>query len=313
MGADGARAGVDRVVHEAHPPLPAPGGFVGKLDDDGVGGVARRTALSLLRLAHVLQIEALGAIEREPDRVQRDDPGQDGRAGRGEVADADASVRHPAGDRRADRGEIEIEARGADIGLGGGEISRSDAEAGLLGLEFLATDGLGVDEPPGARDLGLGVGEDGGGARGLGLSLGEGGGIGLRIDHEQGLVGADVLAVAEQHLDDRARDARPQLDVLDGLEAADIFVPVDHVPLQGRRGGHLSHGRSGRLGLGRASRQAAGKNRAERSEQQAAGVARLASDRLAGARLAGSRSLHVLSPQTKSLEANLGGTSSTLA
>ena len=62
------------------------------------------------------------------------------------------------------------------------------------------------------------------GARQLGL-------VGARIDLEQHVPLAHLLARGEGHALDVARDARPDLDRLDGLEAADELVPFGDLAL----------------------------------------------------------------------------------
>ena len=59
-----------------------------------------------------------------------------------------------------------------------------------------------------------------------------------RVDHEQELALLHDLAVVEVHGLDRARDPRPHLDRVDGLEAAGIVVPVGHALGQRRRDFH---------------------------------------------------------------------------
>ncbi len=85
-------------------------------------------------------------------------------------------------------------------------------------------------------DVEVGVLHLGGGRKQLGLGLLQRALERPRIDGEQQVALLDRLAVLEAHLVEVARDARPDLDGLGGIEAAGVLVPLDDLAL--RRLGH---------------------------------------------------------------------------
>jgi hypothetical protein len=66
----------------------------------------------------------------------------------------------------------------------------------------------------------------------FGHSLRGCGAIGPGVDNEQDLLIGHFHALAERHALHCARDARPDLDILHGLEPADIIVPVHDLTLE---------------------------------------------------------------------------------
>lgn len=105
----------------------------------------------------MLEIQRLRPVEREVDRIERVDRGQDGGVGRripcDEVADIDAAIGNAAGHRRADRGEFDIELARSNLGLGGGELRLSGADPGAQGIDFLGADRLIRDQAAGPGEF----------------------------------------------------------------------------------------------------------------------------------------------------------------
>lgn len=260
IGDDGVRAdrpriGVDRIVDEFHLAVPAKALLVGELDFDRVGGVARRAALAGLRLAQILEIEALGPFEREPDRIGRDDSRQDG-GGLGRIiAHADAPVGHDPGDRRPDGREAQVELRRRHIGTRGAQVCLRGADRGELGLIFLARDRFGLEQHVGAGEFGLRVGHRRLRLGDLRTRLRQRGLIGARIDREESFALLHALAVVEEDSLDRSRNARTQFDVLDRLEPAYVFIPIGDVALQRYSDTDLRHRRRRRCLLRTGSKQ----------------------------------------------------------
>ncbi len=253
VGADRARIGIDGIVEELHPAVPAIFALVGELDLHRVGGGARRAALAALILAQILEVEALGTLELEPDRIERHDAREDGLTVGDRVADAHLAVRHAAAERRADGGEAQIELGVGDRGAGGSQISRGGPLGGDVGLELFGAHCLRGRQLAAARGNLPGVRQRCIGARRLCLRLGERGAIGTGVDREQGRALAHVLSVAEVDRSHHAVDARTDLDILRSDEAAGIVVPVDHLALDRSRDGHLRRGRGRRCLLSTAS------------------------------------------------------------
>ena len=87
-----------------------------------------------------------------------------------EVAHRHGGAAHPAGDRRADLGPLEIQARGRERGLGDANRGGTFGLGGYAGVELLARDRPRLDQALGSRHI---PGREGGGGAGpLELGLG---------------------------------------------------------------------------------------------------------------------------------------------
>ena len=107
---------------------------------------------------------------------------------------------------------------------------RGDAHLGVR-----LADELVADERLRALELRVGIRELRARARDLRLRVRELRGVGPRVDDEQQLALLHDLPVLEVHGLDRARDSRPHLDGIHGLEAARVVVPVGHALGEGCR------------------------------------------------------------------------------
>ena len=224
---DRPRAEVDRIVDEVHPPVPAVRRLVGKADVDRVRRDARRRPRAGAIGALVLEVDRLRPREDEVDRVQRDDRRQHRRAARDIVADADLAVRRPAARRRGDAGELDVERLRPGVGARRPDLRLRLAQRRLRVVELLLADRLQVEQLLLAVERRLGDGGGGDVARLVGLRLFEHRLERPRIDRHQQLALADELPVAEVQGLQIARNARPDVDLVDRLEAAGIIVPVD--------------------------------------------------------------------------------------
>ena len=131
------------------------------------------------------------------------------RAVRGDdVPDIDQAVPRAAVDRRADRGVLQIQARGLDRGLVLLDLRLAHVHGVLPRVVILPRDGLGLDQVLHARKLNPGEVQ-----RRLGLREVRLGGIELRlerprVDREQRIALLQVRAVGEMDLRDPAGDLR---------------------------------------------------------------------------------------------------------
>ncbi len=247
MRADGASLRIERIVDELHVAMPVIADLVGELDVDRIGRGARRSALPLLRLAQIFEVEALRPVEGEPDRIERNDGGEQGLPVDHLIAQRHALVRHPARHRRAHRREAIVEARVDRIRLRRLQAGGSGTHGSLVILQLFLADCLHLDQLGRARGHRSGVDQRRARARHLCDRLVQRGLVGARIDDEERLAFLHVLPVAEQDLGYHAGDAGAQIDALGRLEPADIFVPVDHVARQRRGDGNVRSGRGGPL------------------------------------------------------------------
>jgi hypothetical protein len=169
--ADRARARVEAVVGEVQLAVPAIGRLVLEADLY-VGGVL---VLGLLALG--LEEQRFGGIEREVDRADGIDRGQQRGAGavlaRDEVAHVHAAVGDPARDRRADGGELDVERTLAHASIGGGQRGSGSADLGAKLVDFAGGHGLVTLEPGDAGIVGLGKDERALGGGHFGLRLGQ--------------------------------------------------------------------------------------------------------------------------------------------
>ena len=211
------------------------------------------------------QVGLLAAVEVRVDLAHAGDRGQH-RLLVDEVADRDVGARGAAGDRRLDLCVVEVETGHANgrlcalhVGLGGARSRRRL-------VELLARHGLRFEQRPGTGQLAL---------RELGTRLRRAH-LRLRtrqlrferprVDREQQLALLDESAVDEVHRVDRAGNARPQLDVVGGLEPAAELLAVGHRALH--RGGDADRRRLRRaaLGVGRLAAPAELERRSEQHE-----------------------------------------------
>jgi hypothetical protein len=103
-GADRARVLADAIVGEVEPALPIIGGLVLQADFGDLTGRASR-------LARTRRLEEQGFrhVEREIERIERVDRGQQRLVGADDIAGVDAAVGDPPADRRPDMGELDIQ------------------------------------------------------------------------------------------------------------------------------------------------------------------------------------------------------------
>ena len=107
------------------------------------------------------------------------------------------------------------------------------AHQALAIVEALVGDDLALDQRPAAHHVEVGVLHLGGGGKQLGLGLLQRALERPRIDGKQQIALLDDLPILEADVVEVARNARPYLDGLGGIEAAGVFVPLDDVALRG--------------------------------------------------------------------------------
>ena len=146
-----------------------------------------------------------------------------------EIADRDTAVADAPVHRRAQlRIFIEVEFGLMNHRLLGGD-GRLRHALGLLALIVgLLGDGLIVYEFLAAREIGLGESEIGARLREIGAHLVERDLERPVVDDEQKIALLHHLAVGKMDLGEVTGDARAHVDRIDGDEAADIFVLIDH-------------------------------------------------------------------------------------
>ena len=156
-----------------------------------------------------------------------------------EIARRHPAVADPAGHRSLQFGEFEIEGRlphrrrlGRDRGLGDA-LGLGALVEGLLG------DGAFLDELRTAGEVGLGKGEIGLRLLEIALGLIERGLERPAVDGEQQIALFDHLPVGEMDAVEVAGHPGANFDAVDGDEAADIFVLIDHAALGRGGNGHL--------------------------------------------------------------------------
>ena len=231
--ADRARGAVILIVDEVDGALQRPVLLVHQLALHLDRVVARRLDLALLHQALIGHAVAFADIEAEPDRIERDDGGeQRGRAADAaddQIADAHLVPAHAAGDRRRHPRVVEIELRLVDggdrrVARGGGDVHlRHALVIGLLrGIVVLA-------QLRGALELRLGELE-------LRFVLGQLrlGGLereleGPRLDDEEKIALLDQLAVGEIDGFEIAAHPRAHLDRFPRLELAGEIAPLLHL------------------------------------------------------------------------------------
>ncbi len=233
---DRAGRAVDHVVDEVHLPFVGEFLLVDQLERDRGAGIRVGHQLGG---ALVAQERRLVEGEFEADRIDRYDGGEQrrhaGDAAGDEIARRDAPVADPAGDRRAQFGELQVE-----LGLLDRRLLRRDL--GLRGavrlralIEQLLGDGALAHQRLRALQIGFGEGE-------ISLRLRQ---IGARliqrvlerpaVDGEQQVALLDDLAVLEMDLVEVAGHARADFDRLHRDEAPDILVLIDDGALDGLR------------------------------------------------------------------------------
>ena len=98
-----------------------------------------------------------------------------------------------------------------------------------LGIDLLARGEVAAHERLRARQVALGVLQLHLIGGFLGLGLGQDGGVGARVDQRQRVAALDVLALGEEHLLQRAVDARAHHHRLERLHRADVAQQDRHV------------------------------------------------------------------------------------
>src|SRR5690606_24639114 len=216
---------IDLVVDEIDRALVRETVLVGQAD---ANRIARAGALALARQFGVAQVGLFVALEVHVHRVLRDQRGQQGRVGLGEVAFGDHGAADAAVDRRADLGELQVQPGRGYRGLGRAHAGVALRAGGLAGLELLARDRLGLDQRLRARVLRLREFGFGAGALQLRAGLVERCLVGTRVDHEQQVALLHFLAFLEGHALYVAAHARAQLDAFHRGDAAVEAVPLVH-------------------------------------------------------------------------------------
>ena len=186
------------------------------------------------RVRRELQIGLLVGIEIGVDRIVRDHRRQHARV-RDEIAGRDQRARHAAVDRRAHFGELEIEPRRFERGGGGADVLGAGAGRGRELIEILLRDHVLRDEPLAAIVVRCGQRRLRARAAQLRRQPVDLGLERTRIDAEQQLAFLDARAFGELHRVDEAVDARPDLDAVDGLQAAGEFLASRAAAWRSRR------------------------------------------------------------------------------
>ncbi len=243
--------------------------------------------------------ELLRHREADPDRVHLLDDDERGVVGLHDVAGVDAEAAGAAGERRADRAVAEIEIRALDGGAIGGH--RGGERGGVRAPGFVVFGG----DVLLLRQVGVAGGVGGGvvGQRLVACELRLGGvegcPEGARVDREEQVAAADLLALDEVDLVEDAADLGANLDIAHRLEGADSLPLHGDVGDRGDGGGHRQGGRRRRRGRFRAGRD----ERERRDEEERCGGARAT----AAAVVAGSG--HEFPREASSSAAATGGSS----
>jgi len=185
------------------------------------------------------------------DRVLRHDGGEQRRIAGGaagdEIARRDSAVTDAAVDRRAQFGELHVELRLANGGVGRGKGGLRVAEGLRALLEHLLGDGLFRDELLRALEISFGVRDVRFGLRQVGLRLVERNLERPLVDGEQEIALLHQLPVLEVDLVEIAGDTRAHFHRIHGGEAADIFVVVGNGAFRRLCHGHGRRRRRGGL------------------------------------------------------------------
>ena len=138
-------------------------------------------------LARVGEIGTLVDVEVEVDRIERDDVGEHRLVGVDEVADGDELARDPAGERRLDLGELEVEPRLAQGRLGAVELGAGGQVVGPALVEELLGDVAGPAQGLGPLEVVRGELDPHLRGSDVRLRLLEGRLVGPRVDGEEGI------------------------------------------------------------------------------------------------------------------------------
>ncbi len=244
---DGAGTLVEPIVGEVEIALPTVAGLVLKLDLDG-GRCGAGTPGTL-----GLEVERLGAVKGEIDRIERVDRGQHRAArafaARDLVAGIDLAIGNAATDRRANLGELDVERARADPRIRCGKRGLRRRQPRPQRVDLSGRHRVVVDQPRRAAKIGPGQRQRTRRTRRIGVRLGKRVGERAGIDREEQLALTDDLAVAEVDAGHLTGNTRPDLDGAARGEAADIIVPFADVAHQWRRHRHRGGWRCGGDGL----------------------------------------------------------------
>ena len=178
---------------------------------------------------------AFARVEVDVQRVLRHDRGQHGRArrpGRDEVPLGDRLPADPAGDRRRDPAEFQVQLRPSDRRLVGGDRGQGLVALGDGLVEVLAAEDAPVEQGRVPLVVGGGLADAGLVAGVLGLGQVQ---LGLEragVDLEEEVALAHLRARGEGHLLEVAGDAGPDLDRIDRLEPPGEVVVRDDLAVE---------------------------------------------------------------------------------
>ena len=144
---------------------------------------------------------------------------------RDEVAFGDDGAADPAGDRRGDAGELEVELSGRSA-ASTAAVCASTPSANAARRSNSSRDMASSARSRSARCSSESARSRSVRAAAFGAKTIDLGLEGPRIDLEQQVAATDDRAFVEVHGGDVARDARPDGDGVDGLEAAGEFIPL---------------------------------------------------------------------------------------
>ncbi len=200
--------------------------FVGQTDTHRI---LRLIALAPAGECVVTKIGLLVAVEIHVHRVERDECGQQRGVGLREVASGDQRTSGATGNRRAYFGELQVQLRIGDSGLGTANRRVALRAGSMARLEFLAGDDLRVDQ--GLRTGVLRLRQRGfaAGAFERSLSLRQLGHVATLIDDEQQVAFFHFLAFLKCNAIDIAGDAWTQVHRFHGTDTAGEVIPLAHV------------------------------------------------------------------------------------
>ena len=230
---DGAGGFVDSKVEEFDQPGNLVFGPVGEHQPDLDCVIGRQCQLASGDRAADLQHFGSGLRKGYVDRRNLLDPRHQRAFGlRDERAFGHCGTPRASGDRRAHGGVAQLERCRFQLGLDLRDIGIRLARGGLCGVEFLAADGVFLDQRAIALHYGIGIGRRGLRTFEAGLRLRVAGAQFGRIDAEQWLSLSDIGAFLIQALLDDAGDARTHFGDADRFHPAGQFEDIVDIRLR---------------------------------------------------------------------------------